>query len=91
MQKAVQEFTSECARSRIYVDGDMPIGAFHDFLMTIKCLMVNRMVQAQKEQEEQAKKALQPELQDPCPEVSCAPECPPCPPCADIEPAPLEA
>jgi len=50
-QKATQCFESPCGKSRIYVDNDMPLGVFHDFLMMIKGSMVERMVQAQKQEQ----------------------------------------
>lgn len=59
MQKAVTEFSSECGKAKIYVDNDLPIGVFHDFLMHIKGLMVDRMLEAHKEQTEQAKAAME--------------------------------
>jgi hypothetical protein len=52
-QRASQLFESECGRAKIYVENEMPIGSFHDFLMFIKGLMVDRMVAAHKEQQEQ--------------------------------------
>lgn len=59
MQKQVQEFLSSCGKAKIYVENEMPIGIFHDFLMQIKGLMVERMVQAQKQQEAEAEAAMQ--------------------------------
>lgn len=61
MQKPVQQFTSECQRSRILVDSDMPIGVFHDFLMMVKGMMVDRMVAAHQQQVEEAKLLMQDE------------------------------
>lgn len=58
MQKQVQQFTSACQKAKIYVENDMPIGVFHDFLMMIKGLMVDRMVAAHKEQEQHAKASM---------------------------------
>lgn len=55
MQKAVTEFKSECGKVKIYVENDLPIGVFHDFLMLIKGMMVDRMVAAHNEQLEQLK------------------------------------
>lgn len=52
IQKSMQSFESECRRVKIYVENDMPIGVFHDFLMEMKGLMVDRMVAAHKEQKE---------------------------------------
>ncbi len=57
MQKAVQCFESECKRAKIFVENEMPIGVFHDFLMAIKGLMVDRMVAAHQEQIAQAEAA----------------------------------
>lgn len=45
-----QQFISECGRANIFVSNDMPIGVFHDFLMHIKGVMVDRMVAAHKEE-----------------------------------------
>ena len=50
-QVAVQSFESPCGKSVIYVENDMPIGVFHDFLMLIKGNMVDRMVEAQKQEQ----------------------------------------
>ena len=57
MQKPVTQFSSECGKAQIYVDNEMPIGIFHDFLMIIKGLMVDRMVAAHQEQTTQAEAA----------------------------------
>ena len=66
MQKTVAQFTSSCGKAHIYVEIDMPIGIFHDFLMEMKGLMVDRMVSAHKEQlaltEEQKKQDSDPEV-----------------------------
>lgn len=59
LQQAKQSFMSDCQEAEIIVKNSMPIGKFHDFLMEVKGLMVERMVQAQKEQEEEAKKAME--------------------------------
>jgi len=53
-QKATQLFQSECGRAKIFVENDMPIGVFHDFLLELKGMMVDRMVAAHKEQQEAA-------------------------------------
>lgn len=80
MQKIVQQFTSECGRAKMYVENDMTIGIFHDFLMMLKGIMVDRMVQAHKEQLEQAELMKQlpeeDEAQEPAEEVAV--------PCADL-------
>ena len=57
MQKSVTQFISPCERAKIYVENDMPIGVFHDFLMELKGLMVDRMVAAHQEQVQQAEAA----------------------------------
>ena len=49
----MQQFSSECGKAMIFVENDMAIGIFHDFLMKIKGSMVDRMVAAHKEQEAQ--------------------------------------
>lgn len=69
MQKQVQQFTSECQRAKIFVENDMPIGVFHDFLMLIKGFMVDRMVAAHNEQVEMAKQSMEQgsELEEPVP------------------------
>lgn len=80
MQKQVQQFTSACEKARIFVENDMPIGVFHDFLMLIKGLMVDRMVAAHKEQEEQAKSSMEhgSDLEEAIPaEAPCESNCAP--------------
>lgn len=78
MQKSVTQFSSEDGKAKIYVENDMPIGVFHDFLMAIKGLMVERMVVAHKEQVEQAKAALNVDLPPHESEVSAKPDQPEC-------------
>jgi hypothetical protein len=53
MQKAAQKFISPCGKCEIYVENDMPIGVFHDFLMLMKGTMVDKMVKIHKEQLEE--------------------------------------
>lgn len=81
MQKAVQQFLSPCGKAKIFVENEMPIGIFHDFLMEIKGLMVDRMVAAHQEQvaAAQANKVedLPPhesELPSDCESKNCEPE-----------------
>lgn len=50
IQKSMQSFESACGKAKIYVESDMPIGVFHDFLMQMKGAMVDRMVAAHKEE-----------------------------------------
>lgn len=73
MQKPVQQFVSSCGRVKCYVENDMPIGVFHDFLMEMKGMMVDRMVQAHKEQVEQAAAQRQqdPEFKEDCEGQEC--------------------
>lgn len=61
-QEIAHIFTSDCGRISVSVDSNMPIGEFHDFLMQIKGLMVERMVKAHQEQikEAEASKARPP-------------------------------
>jgi hypothetical protein len=78
-QNPVQQFKSDCGRIAVNVDNDMPIGFFHDFLMEIKGLMVDRMIVAHKEQIEQAESAKQLPLHssevEAMPDQPCAEAC----------------
>lgn len=49
-QKPTTQFTSECGLAKVFVDNEMPIGIFHDFLMQIKGAMVDRMIKAHQDQ-----------------------------------------
>ena len=53
-QKPVQLFESACKKCAIYIENDMALGAFHDFLMLVKGNMVDRMVAEQKRSEAEA-------------------------------------
>lgn len=53
-QKTTQCFVSPCGKVHIFIDNDMPIGVFHDFLMEMKGNMVDRMVEAHKQQQKEA-------------------------------------
>lgn len=53
-QIPVQLFESDCGKSRIIVDNDMPLGQFHDFLLRIKGMMVDKMVEVQKQEQQLA-------------------------------------
>lgn len=66
IQKSRQSFESADGKATIFVDNDMPIGVFHDFLMEIKGTMVDRMVAAHKEQIEQIKQNQELVEQDTC-------------------------
>lgn len=74
MNKPVTQFLSACGRAKVFVENDMPIGVFHDFLMEMKGQMVDRMIAAHKEQIEQAaaQKQQDPEAQDSCSSEKCA-------------------
>lgn len=50
-QKAVQNFESECGRVKVFVDHEMPVGAFHDFLFELKGKMIQIMKDAQEKKE----------------------------------------
>lgn len=58
------KFESECGKVKVYVDNDMTIGSFHDFLLELKGIMIERMNAAQQKQEEQ--QVLKPQPQDEC-------------------------
>lgn len=49
-----QQFQSNCGKAKIYVENEMPLGSFHDFLLMVKGQMVDLMVKAQKEDEAMA-------------------------------------
>ena len=49
-QKAVQCFESDCGRARIFVDHEMPVGAFHDFVYLVKGKMIEVMKEAQEKE-----------------------------------------
>lgn len=54
---------------RIYelsCNGDSPLGELHDALMQMKGFCVERMVQAQKEEQEAADKHMEQSQQEPC-------------------------
>lgn len=78
-QKPSTQFVSECGLSKIIVENVMPIGVFHDFLMQVKGLMVERMVKAHQEQvaEMEAQKQID-EVSEQSPAIcdggECAPE-----------------
>ena len=71
MQKAVTQFVSGCGKAKVFVENDMPIGIFHDFLMEMKGHMVDRMVSAHKEQIAQAEAQKQQDI-DSCDSQDCA-------------------
>lgn len=50
-QKPTVCFESKCGRARTFVDNDMELGHFHDYLMFLKGSMVEKMVEAQKEEQ----------------------------------------
>ena len=73
-QKEVVVFESTCSKAKVYVEKDMPIGIFHDFLMQLKGSMIDRMVAAQKAEQEQSA-AMQVET-CPVPAAPCSEESP---------------
>lgn len=58
-QENVVRFASEDKKLVIYVDADTPLGVLHDHLMQLKGEIVDRMVQAQKQEEEISKKVME--------------------------------
>lgn len=72
MQKSMTEFSSSCGKAKIYVENDMPIGVFHDFLMEMKGLMVDRMVKAHQEQMDISESQKKTEAPDFCSNGECA-------------------
>ncbi len=52
MQSQVQKFTSTCGKAVVFVENEMPIGEFHDFLMFLKGTMIERMVKIHKDEVE---------------------------------------
>lgn len=56
--ESIKAFGSACGKAKTFVDTTMAIGVFHDYLMELKGLMVDRMVAAHKEQVEQAAAAM---------------------------------
>lgn len=48
--KLAQLFQSPCGKVKIYVENDTALGVFHDFLTLMKGLMIERMVEAHKQQ-----------------------------------------
>ena len=59
--KGCQMWQSEDGKARLYCENDMALGALHDFLMERKGDITERMVQAQKAQEEEAAKVMKKE------------------------------
>jgi hypothetical protein len=57
--RPVQLFESKCKKARFFVDNDMPIGAFHDILMELKGMMVDRMIAVHKDEEKEAEQKKQ--------------------------------
>lgn len=53
-QSQVVHFVSENGKVKIYAETDTPLGELHDFLMLLKGHVVDRMVNAQKEEQEVA-------------------------------------
>jgi hypothetical protein len=55
-QRAMQCFESKDGKAKIFVENDMAIGLFHDFLMEMKGTMVEKMIVAHKEQIDEMEK-----------------------------------
>ena len=53
-----QMIVSDCKKAHMYIENDMPLGSFHDFLLLVKGYMVDRMVTTQKQEEEVAKEQM---------------------------------
>ena len=53
-QIPAQKFESPCKKAVTIVENDMPLGSFHDYLLSLKGEMVDRMVKSQKEENEQS-------------------------------------
>jgi len=70
-QKSMQCFESVCGKAKVFVENDMAIGVFHDFLMELKGMMVERMVAAHKEQKDLAES----QKQESEKEEACTSEC----------------
>ncbi len=51
-QKNTVKFTNEDNKICFMCETDTPIGVIHDFLMMLKGMMVDRMVSAQKQEQE---------------------------------------
>lgn len=62
-QKPVQRIESECKKCVLFVENDTPLGELHDFLLSLKGHVVDRMIKAQQEDCEmaEAQKKLQEE------------------------------
>jgi hypothetical protein len=50
-QKSMQCFESKCGKAKTLVENDMELGQFHDYLMFLKGSMVDKMVEAQKQEQ----------------------------------------
>lgn len=49
LHKEFNKFASPCGKIEVFIENDIPIGYFHDFLTEIKGMMVDRMVKAHKD------------------------------------------
>lgn len=74
--KTTSQFASACGKALIFVENELPIGVFHDFLMQVKGAMVERMIKAHQEQvaEMEAQKEIDnpPEQEFACEGNSCS-------------------
>lgn len=71
MQIPAQKFISECKKATFYVENDMPIGVVHDFLMYLKGMMVDKMIEAHKQQQSVADAQKQLESESDCADGDC--------------------
>ena len=63
-QVQVVSFVSENGKIKVYADTDTALGEIHDFLMMLKGNIVDRMVKAQKEEQEFAEAQKQVEVKE---------------------------
>lgn len=55
-QKSAQKFENESQKIQLFCDSDTSLGELHDFLLYLKGNVVERMVKAHTEEEEESKK-----------------------------------
>jgi len=53
-QVPTQKIESECGKAKLFIANDMSLGNLHDFLLSVKGEMIDRMVKVQKEEDEKA-------------------------------------
>jgi hypothetical protein len=57
-QKNTALFESECKKMKLICDADTPLGVLHDYLMALKGEIVERMQNAQRQEQEIAKQQM---------------------------------